>query len=177
MGSAAGARGALVRGVDRPQSPAGCDARNFGTVTSILFTAVWALVGAGGGWVVRWGSVRLGRLEEVEAGNKVWQVYGPPILSALLFGAFAYQAGVVHLPLLFLRSVFVLVLVQVIFFDFEHRLILDRVMFPSMVLALAASLFAQTRLDPLMPWWAGIATGLGVGLLFILLAVGGSWLF
>jgi leader peptidase (prepilin peptidase)/N-methyltransferase len=145
-------------------------------VTSILFTVVWALVGAGGGWVVRWGSVRLARLEELEPGNKVWQVYGPPILSALLFGAFAYQAGVVTLPLLFLRSVFVLVLVQVIFFDFEHRLILDRVMFPSMALALLLSLTG----DPWWSgqgWWHGIATGLIAGLLFILMALGGAWLF
>ncbi len=137
-------------------------------MTSILFPVGWALAGAGGGWLVRWGSVRLARLEELEPGNRAWQVYGPPILSALLFAAFAYELGAV--PLLLLRSVFVLVLVQVIFFDFEHRLILDRVMFPSMVLALAASLFVQ-------PWWAGIATGLGAGLLFLLLAVGGSWLF
>jgi prepilin signal peptidase PulO-like enzyme (type II secretory pathway) len=146
-------------------------------VTSILFPFAWALLGAGAGWLVRWGSVRLARLEGLEPGHRGWQVYGPPILAALLFAAFAYQMGVVMLPLLLLRSVFVLVLVQVIFFDFEHRLILDRVMFPSMVLALAASLFAQDRLDPLMPWWAGIATGLGAGLLFLLLAVGGSWLF
>jgi prepilin signal peptidase PulO-like enzyme (type II secretory pathway) len=139
-------------------------------VTSILFPIVWALLGAGGGWLVRWGSVRLARLEGLEPGHRGWQVYGPPILAALLFAAFAYELEVAQLPLLLVRSVFVLVLVQVIFFDFEHRLILDRVMFPSMVLALVVSLLAQ-------PWWAGIATGLGAGLLFLLLAVGGSWLF
>ncbi len=72
----------------------------------------------------------------------------------------------VSLQLLALRSVFVLVLVQVIFFDMEHRLILDRVMFPSMALALVVSLFHQ-------PWWAGIATGLAAGLLFLLLAFAG----
>ena len=72
--------------------------------------------------------------------------------------------------LLALRSVFVLVLVQVIFFDFEHRLILDRVMFPSIALALLVSLFRN-------PWWAGIAMGLGAGLIFLLLAVVGSAIF
>jgi prepilin signal peptidase PulO-like enzyme (type II secretory pathway) len=146
-------------------------------VTSILFPVAWALVGAGGGWFVRWGSVRLARLEGLDPGHRGWQVYGPPILAAVLFAAFANELGVAALPLLLLRSVFVLVLVQVIFFDFEHRLILDRVMFPSMALALAASLFTQTRFDPMMPWWAGIATGVGAGLLFLLLALGGSWLF
>jgi len=64
----------------------------------------------------------------------------------------------------------VLVLVQVIFFDFEHRLILDRVMFPSMAAALLVSLFRS-------PWWAGIATGLVAGLGFLLLALAGSFIF
>jgi leader peptidase (prepilin peptidase)/N-methyltransferase len=58
----------------------------------------------------------------------------------------------------------------VIFFDMEHRLILDRVMFPAMALALIVSLFHQ-------PWWAGIATGLAAGLLFLVLALVGSAIF
>jgi prepilin signal peptidase PulO-like enzyme (type II secretory pathway) len=64
----------------------------------------------------------------------------------------------------------VAVLVQVIFFDLEHRLILDRVMFPAIGLALVVSLFGK-------PWWAGIATGIGAGLLFLLLALLGSAVF
>lgn len=137
-------------------------------MTSILIPLLWAFVGAAGGWLVRWGSVRLGRLEGIEGGNKGWQVYGPPILAAVLFAIFALH--VTSFQLLALRSVFVLVLVQVIFFDFEHRLILDRVMFPAMALALVVSLFGH-------PWWAGIATGLGVGLLFLLLALVGQAIF
>jgi prepilin signal peptidase PulO-like enzyme (type II secretory pathway) len=137
-------------------------------VTSILFPIGWGVVGAAGGWLVRWGSVRLARLEELEPDSRPWQVYGPPILAALLFAVFAYHMGPT-LPL-FERSVFILVLVQVIFFDLEHRLILDRVMFPSMVLALGLSLLAH-------PWWAGIATGLGAGLLFLLIAVIGWAIF
>ncbi|HEY8863309.1 MAG TPA: A24 family peptidase [Candidatus Dormibacteraeota bacterium] len=137
-------------------------------MTSILLPIVWAFVGATGGWLVRWGSVRLGRLEGLEAGNAPWQVYGPPILSALLFAIFATH--MTALPLLALRSVFALVLVQVIFFDFEHRLILDRVMFPAMALALVVSLVGH-------PWWAGIATGIGAGVLFLLLALAGMAIF
>lgn len=135
---------------------------------SPLLAIIWAAVGAGGGFLVRWGSVRLARLEALEPGHKRWQVWGPPILSAVLFAVFAYDLGAT--PLLLLRSVFVLVLVQVIFFDFEHRLILDRVMFPSMAVALVASLFRD-------PWWAGIAAGLGAGALFLLLAVVGGLIF
>ncbi len=75
-----------------------------------------------------------------------------------------------------MRSVFVLVLVQVIFFDFEHRLILDRVMFPSMAVALLASLSGDPWFSG-QDWWHGIATGVVAGLLFLLLAVVGSAIF
>ena len=67
-------------------------------------------------------------------------------------------------------------LVQVIFFDFEHRLILDRVIFPAMAAALILSLTGD-------PWfsgqsrWHGIATGVAAGLLFLLLALIGSAIF
>jgi leader peptidase (prepilin peptidase)/N-methyltransferase len=135
---------------------------------SVLIVIGWAVVGAGAGWFVRWGSVRLARMEELEPGHARWQVYGPPILSALLFAIFA--AHVTPFPLLVVRSLFVLVFVQVIFFDFEHRLILDRVIFPSMALALVVSVFGH-------PWWAGIATGLAAGLLFVLLGVAGQAVF
>jgi leader peptidase (prepilin peptidase) / N-methyltransferase len=141
---------------------------------SVIVALVWAIVGAGAGWVVRWGSVRLARMEELEPGHARWQVYGPPILSAILFGLFGLELS--SLPLLVLRSMFVLVLVQVIFFDLEHRLILDRVMFPSMAAALLLSLSGD-------PWfsgqdrWHGIATGLAAGLLFLLIGLAGSAIF
>ena len=133
-----------------------------------MFPALWAVVGAAAGWLMRWGSVRLARLEGLEPGSKRWQVFGPPVFCAILFALFATEP--MSLQQLALRSVFVLVLVQVIFFDMEHRLILDRVMFPAMALALVVSLFHQ-------PWWAGIATGLAAGLLFLLLALIGSAIF
>ena len=136
---------------------------------SAIFTPlIWAVAGAAAGFFVRWGSVRLARLEDLAPGRAPWQVYGPPILCAVLFGLFASEPT--SFPVLVLRSAFVLVLVQVIFFDFEHRLILDRVMFPSMVLALVASLLRH-------PWWAGIATGVAAGLMFLLLALVGSAIF
>ncbi|TMB47855.1 MAG: prepilin peptidase [Chloroflexi bacterium] len=137
-------------------------------MNAYLFATIWAIVGAAAGWFVRWGSVKLARLEGLEPGNKAWQAYGPSVVSAVLFAVFAY--GTSSFWLLVIRSLFVLVLVQVIFFDFEHRLILDRVMFPSIVAALIVSLFGD-------PWWLGIATGLGAGLLFVLIAVAGSLLF
>lgn len=135
---------------------------------SLLLVVPWAIVGAAAGWFVRWGSVRLARMEELVPGEKRWQVYGPPVLCALLFGVFAFE--LTSFTVLVVRSVFVLVLVQVIFFDFEHRLILDRVMFPSMVAAALVSLFRS-------PWWAGVATGLAAGVLFLVIALAGSAIF
>lgn len=134
----------------------------------LLLTVGWALVGAAAGWVVRWGSKRLAILEGLQPGHLRWQVVGPPVLTAILFGVFAFHFGMT--PALLIKGVFILVLVQVIFFDFEHRLILDRVIFPAMVLALVVSLFGD-------PWWVGIVAGLGAGLLFLLLALAGSAIF
>jgi prepilin signal peptidase PulO-like enzyme (type II secretory pathway) len=147
-------------------------------VNPYLLAVIWAILGAAGGLLLRWGSVRLARLEGLEPGYKPWQVYGPPIVSGALFVVFAFV--VTPFPLLVVRSVFVLVLVQVIFFDFEHRLILDRVMFPAMALALLVSL--SPLVDPThtlwkQPWWAGIAIAVAAGLIFLLLAVAGSTLF
>ncbi len=137
-------------------------------MTLVLFAIGWGVVGAAGGWIVRWGSVRLAKLEELEPGNKLWQVWGPPVASAVVLAAFGFELGFGWL--LILRSVFALVLVQVIFFDFEHRLILDRIIFPSMALAVVASVFNN-------PWWAGLATGIVAGLLFALLALVGALIF
>ncbi len=137
-------------------------------MTHYLIAAAWVVLGAALGVFVRWGSVRLAVLEELEPGHKPWQVYGPPVLSSVVFGIFAL--GVSPFPVLVVRSVFVLVLVQVIFFDFEHRLILDRVMFPAMGLAAIVSLFHS-------PWWGGLAMGLAAGLLFLVIALVGAAIF
>lgn len=143
-----------------------------------LIAVLWAVVGAAGGWLVRWGSVRLARLEGLEPGHKAWQEYGPPIVGAVVLAIFAL--AITPFALLIVRSLFALVLVQVIFFDFEHRLILDRVMFPAMVLALLVTLSALLggRMGLwFQPWWMGIVMGLIAGVLFLLLALLGSALF
>jgi leader peptidase (prepilin peptidase) / N-methyltransferase len=147
-------------------------------VNQYVVALLWAIVGAAAGWGVRLGSVRLARLEELEPGSVWWQQLGPPVLSAVVFAVYAYEIS--PFPLLLLRSVFALVLVQVIFFDFEHHLILDRVIFPAMVLALLVSLtpLLNVRLGLWgQAWWAGIGMGLAAGLLFLLIAFLGSALF
>jgi prepilin signal peptidase PulO-like enzyme (type II secretory pathway) len=136
---------------------------------------LWAVVGAAAGFAMRRVSVWLARLEGLESGRKAWQEYGPPVLCALVFAVYGF--GISSFPLLLVRSLFVLVLVQVIFFDFEHHLILDRVMFPSMVLALLVSVFGSRLGLWQQPWWVGIAVGVGAGLLFVLFALIGSAIF
>lgn len=140
-------------------------------MTNLLLALAWGLVGAGVGVVIRRGSVRLARLEELEPGFRPWMVYGPVITNAVLYAAFAFRIG----PdwLLLLTSAWVAVLVQVIFFDLEHRLILDSVLFPAMALAVLASLLHH----PGQPWWLNLAFGLGAGMLFFLAALAGSLIF
>jgi leader peptidase (prepilin peptidase) / N-methyltransferase len=147
-------------------------------VNPYVIAVLWAIVGAAAGWVVRLGSVRLAVLEGLDPGHKSWQVYGPPVLSAIVFLVFAI--GIPDFPVLLVRSIFGLVLVQVIFFDFEHRLILDRVIFPAMVLAALMSL--STLVVPALglwkqAWWVGIAMGLAAGALFLILSLAGAALF
>ena len=145
-----------------------------------LIALLWAVVGAGAGWGVRWGSLQLARLEGLESGHTWWQEWGPPVLAAIVFAAFGYEfAG--SIPILIVRSIFVLVLVQVIFFDFEHHLILDRVMFPAMGAALLLAIVGK-------PWWPGgeafgrpwldaLVVGVAMALVFLFLAWLGGVIF
>jgi prepilin signal peptidase PulO-like enzyme (type II secretory pathway) len=157
--------------MDFSPSPFRGDAGGSGDLTTALLTAAaWLVVGAVVGFGIRRLNVWLYQKEELEHGSVGWQVWGPPILSAILFAVFAYHFGPV--PVLLIKSLWVAVLVEVIFCDLEHRLILDRVMFPSMVAAIALSFFT-----PNLGIVESVLTGLGAGLLFLLLALIGSYLF
>ena len=145
-----------------------------------LVALLWAVVGAAAGFGVREGSLRLAKLEGLESGNRWWQRWGPPVLAAIVFAVFGYEFAS-SIAILLVRSIFVLVLVQVIFFDFEHHLILDRVIFPAMGLALLVAILGK-------PWWPGgeafgrpwldaIVVGVGMGLVFLFLALVGGAIF
>lgn len=141
-----------------------------------LLAVAWAVVGAAAGWFVRWGSVRLALLEGgLEPGHKLWQEYGPPILAAIVFAVYAFE--ITSVPVLVVRSIFALVLVQIIFFDFEYHLILDRVIFPSMLLALLVSVFGGRVGLWGEEWWMGIAMGVAAGLIFVIIALAGAAIF
>ena len=135
-----------------------------------LVAAVWLLVGAAAGYGQRHLSVWLARLEELEPGFKPWQVWGPVIVTAALFAVFGWRLGAT-LTLLIV-SLWVWLLVQVIFFDLEHRLILDRLMFPSYAAALILSIWT-----PHLGWKQALITGVAAGAVFLALAVLGAVVF
>ncbi|MGH7904708.1 MAG: prepilin peptidase [Candidatus Dormibacteraceae bacterium] len=131
---------------------------------------LWAVAGLGAGVLARWGSVRLARLEGLEPGFERWQVQGPPVLAILLFGILGYRLG--FTPALFIRSLWAGVLVQVIFFDLEHRLILNRVLLPAALAAIALSF-----VTPGLGWKLSLVAGAGAGLAFAILALTGALVF
>jgi leader peptidase (prepilin peptidase)/N-methyltransferase len=139
-------------------------------VAAVLIAAGWAVVGAGVGVLVRVASVWLARREELEPGRKPWQRYGPVVLAAVLYGLFAWRLGPQWV--LLIRSLWVAVLVQVIFFDFEHNLVLDRVLLPSAVAALPLSL-----VTPGLGIVPAVLTGLVTGLVFLAIAELGALVF
>jgi leader peptidase (prepilin peptidase)/N-methyltransferase len=106
-------------------------------VNSLAYVVVAAGGGVAIGLAIRWLSVKLARHEELEPGFRPWQVYGPPVVCALLFATTVLLAGTS--PIALLRLLWIAVCVQVIFFDFEQHLILDWIVLPAIAAALAAS--------------------------------------
>ncbi len=135
-----------------------------------VVAGAWLVAGAAAGYGIRRLSVWLARLEELEPGFKPWQVWGPVAVSAILFAAFGWVFGAT--PLLGIKSLWVAVLVQVIFFDLEHRLILDRLMFPMMVAALVLSIWT-----PHLGWKQSLLAGLAAGFIFLAIALLGALAF
>jgi prepilin signal peptidase PulO-like enzyme (type II secretory pathway) len=135
-------------------------------VKALILPLALALLGFGAGFGVRLLSVRLARIEELEPGRAGWQLAGPPVVTAALFFAFGYGTGWTAVDLV-LRLLFAAVFVQVIFFDLEHRLILDWITYPALALALVVSVFHS-------PWWAGLASGIAFGGALLLLGLVGS---
>jgi len=131
----------------------------------LLVAALWTVAGAAAGYGGRRVTLWLTRREDLEPGDRPWMRWGPVIVTALLFGVFGWRIGAA--PLLLVESLWVVVLVHVIFFDLEHRLILDRVLLPSYVVALALSAASG------VPGWrwslvAGVAAGVGFAAIALL---------
>ena len=144
----------------------------------LLFALGWAVVGAvvgaGLNYLTRW----LARIEEIEFHQSALEALMMPALASVLFFLFALQLGVQ--PLLFINSVYVAVLVQVLAFDLKTRYILDFVMFPSWAIAFALAFV--TPWTPYLTWpWPDWRTApvaaLIAGAIFLLLYFGGQLIF
>jgi leader peptidase (prepilin peptidase)/N-methyltransferase len=74
-----------------------------------------------------------------------WRDYFLPLAAASLFAAFALK---LHFgPSLWVTSLFVLILLQVMVVDFEYRLILEWVILPSCAIAIALAVFVPSALQ------------------------------
>ncbi len=147
-------------------------------MSHLLFALAWAVaggvLGAGMNCLSRW----LARVEEIEFDQSVRDALLMPALAAVLFFLFALHLGLE--PLLFIDSVYVALLVQVLAFDLKTRYILDFVMFPSWVIAFALAFV--TPWTPYLTWpWPDWRTApvaaLIAGGAFLLLYLGGQLVF
>ncbi len=144
----------------------------------LLFALAWAVVGGVVGVALNYLSRWLARIEEIEFRQSVLEALLMPALTAVLFFLFALQLGV--RPLLFIDSVYVAILVQVLAFDLKTRYILDLVMFPSWVIAFALAFvtpWAPYLTWPRPDWRTAPVAALIAGGVFLLLYLGGQLVF
>lgn len=147
-------------------------------MSRLLFALGWALVGAVVGLGLNYVSQWLARIEEIEFRQSMPELLLMPALAAGLFFLFAWQLGLQRV--LFIDSVYVAILVQVLAFDLKTRYILDLVMFPSWVIALALAFVTPWTPYLSWPWpdWrTAVVAALIAGGVFLLLYLGGQWLF
>ncbi len=117
--------------------------------------AAGVVIGLGIAEVNRW----LERAEQVEPGRTRLQRWGPPALLGAILAVFGVELG--WQGVLLVRALWAAVLVQVLFFDLAHRLILDRVLLPAAVLAFLASF-----VTPGVGWESSLAAGVGAVAVF-----------
>ena len=147
-------------------------------MSHLLFALGWAVLGGAVGVGLNFLSRRLARIEEIEFEQSGLDRLVMPGLGALFFFVFALQLGAQRL--LFIDSVLIAILVQVLGFDLKTRYILDFVMFPSWVIALALAFV--TPWTPALTWpWPDWRTApvaaLIAGGVFLLLYLGGQLVF
>ncbi|MEO6797586.1 MAG: A24 family peptidase [Candidatus Dormibacter sp.] len=147
-------------------------------MTAVLLAGAWAALGAVVGLALNYLSRWLARIEEIEFDQGFPQTLLMPALSGIFFFAFALKLGF-HREL-FIDSVYVAILVQVLAFDLKTRYILDLVMFPAWLVAFALAFI--TPWNPFLTWpwpdWrtAPVAAGIAGGV-FLLLYLGGQLVF
>jgi prepilin signal peptidase PulO-like enzyme (type II secretory pathway) len=133
-----------------------------------LLGLIAAALGVAVGAATHWLNQVLGRAEEEATepplpGERYWA----PVLDAAVLGFLFYRFGVNATSVA--AALLVVVLVQVFVFDARHHLILNRVMYPAMALALLAS--------PVNPLIEGTSAPLGRVVSAVLGAVVGGGFF
>jgi leader peptidase (prepilin peptidase)/N-methyltransferase len=142
-----------------------------------ITAALAALVGVAVGVLTHQLNQVVGRGEEEATepplpGEPFWA----PVLDAAALGFLFYRFGVTQRSLA--AALLLVVLVQVFVFDARHRLILNKVMYPCIALALLASpinplLYADNALGKVDSALIGAAVGGGVFLVFVIISRGG----
>ena len=144
----------------------------------LLFAVGWAILGAVVGLGLTYLTRRLARFEEIEYNPSQLDVLVMPGLAALFYFLFALHLGAQQV--LFIDSVYIAILVQVLAFDLKTRYILDLVMFPSWVIAFALAFVTPWTAAVTWPWpdWrtAPVAAAIAGGV-FLLLYFGGQLVF
>jgi leader peptidase (prepilin peptidase)/N-methyltransferase len=145
-----------------------------GLILAVAWAAVGAAIGVGANALSAW----LARVEEIEFDQRLAERFLMPGLNGALFLVFALKLGF-HREL-FIDSVYVSILVQVLAFDLKTRYILDLVMFPAWVIALGLAFI--TPWDRFLTWpWPDWRTApvaaLIAGGVFFLLYIGGQLVF
>ena len=147
-------------------------------MTSVLLAIGWAVLGATVGVGLNYLSRWLARVEEIEFNQQMAETVLMPLLNAALFSAFALKLGM--RPELLIDSVYVAILVQVLAFDLKTRYILDLVMFPAWVVALALAFVTPWNRLLTWPWpdWrtAPVAAAIAGGV-FLTLYLAGQLIF
>jgi prepilin signal peptidase PulO-like enzyme (type II secretory pathway) len=122
-----------------------------------------AIAGAAAGIALGFGIVALNRwLERAEGtgpGGGWIQWWGPPALLGVVIALYGGELG--WQTALVLHALWATVLVQVLFFDLAHRLILDRVLLPAAVLAFLASFLTAG-----VGWESSLVAGVGAVAVF-----------
>jgi prepilin signal peptidase PulO-like enzyme (type II secretory pathway) len=147
-------------------------------MTAPLLGLAAAALGLIVGAATHWANQVLGRAEEEATepplpGERYWA----PVLDAAVLGFIFYRSGVNTTSLA--AALLVAVLVQVFVFDARHHLILNRVMYPAMALALLASPVnpliqgASAPAGRIVSAVLGALAGGGVFLLFVIASRGG----
>jgi leader peptidase (prepilin peptidase)/N-methyltransferase len=147
-------------------------------VNHLLIALAWTVVGGVAGAGLNYLSRRLARIEEIEFRQSLPETLLMPALTAALYFLFALQLGVQ--PLLFINSVYIAILVQVLAFDLKTRYILDFVMFPSWAIAFALAFVTPWTSYLTWPWpdWrTAPVAALIAGGVFLLLYFAGQFVF